>query len=114
MKLNDFGILCLMARPPKGKPLTLRPIRLDDDVWAECQRLGKENGTINEGLRKKILPFGGDDIPITREEVPDRALEANEKAKSRGWRGLDDKTAKAFESARSWKRGPRQKGDKTR
>lgn len=39
-----------MARPPKGKPLTLRPIRLDDDVWAECQRLGKEHGTINEGI----------------------------------------------------------------
>lgn len=40
-----------MARPPKGKPLTFRPLRLDDDVWAECQRLGKEHGTINEGLR---------------------------------------------------------------
>lgn len=39
-----------MARPRKGKPLSLRPIRLDDDVWAECQRLGKEHGTINEGL----------------------------------------------------------------
>lgn len=39
-----------MARPPKGKPLTFRPIRLDDDVWAECQRLGKEHGTINEGM----------------------------------------------------------------
>lgn len=39
-----------MARPPKGKLLTLRSIRLDDDVWAECQRLGKEYGTINEGL----------------------------------------------------------------
>jgi hypothetical protein len=39
-----------MARKAKGKPLTLRPIRLDDDVWAECQRLGKEHGTINEGL----------------------------------------------------------------
>lgn len=44
-----------MARPPKGKPLTLRPIRLDDDVWAECQRLGKEHGTINEGLRSKLF-----------------------------------------------------------
>ena len=44
-----------MARPPKGKPLTLRPIRLDDDVWAECQRLGKEFGTINEGLRVVVL-----------------------------------------------------------
>lgn len=44
-----------VGRPPKGKPLTFRPIRLDDDVWAECQRLGKEHGTINEGLRTKIL-----------------------------------------------------------
>lgn len=45
-----------MARPPKGKKLTLRPIRLDNDVWAECQRLGKEHGTINEGLRIKLWP----------------------------------------------------------
>lgn len=44
-----------MARPPKGKPLTMRVIRLDDDVWAECQRLGKEHGTINEGLRTMLL-----------------------------------------------------------
>lgn len=44
-----------MGRTPKGKPLTLRPIRLDDDVWAECQRLGKEHGTINEGLRAQLL-----------------------------------------------------------
>lgn len=44
-----------MARPPKGKPLTLRTVRLDDDVWAECQRLGKEHGTINEGLRSVLL-----------------------------------------------------------
>lgn len=44
-----------MARPRKGKALTLRPIRLDDDVWAECQRLGKEHGTINEGLRQQLL-----------------------------------------------------------
>lgn len=44
-----------MARPPKGKPLTFRPLRLDDDVWAECQRLGKKHGTINEGLRAKLI-----------------------------------------------------------
>jgi len=44
-----------MARPPKGKPLTFRPLRLDDDVWAECQRLGKEHGTINEGLRTALF-----------------------------------------------------------
>lgn len=46
-----------MARKPKGKALTLRPIRLDDDVWAECQRLGKEHGTINEGLRAGFFPI---------------------------------------------------------
>lgn len=39
-----------MARPPKGKPLTYRPVRLDDDVWAECQRLRGAHGTINEVL----------------------------------------------------------------
>lgn len=44
-----------MARPPKGKPLTMRTVRLDDDVWAECQRLGKEHGTINEGLREYLI-----------------------------------------------------------
>lgn len=52
-----------MARPPKGKPLTLRPIRLDDDVWAECQRLGKEHGTINEGLRTVLIP---EPLPTSR------------------------------------------------
>lgn len=50
-----------MARPPKGKPLTFRPLRLDDDVWAECQRLGKVHGTINEGLR---VAFGWNDPDI--------------------------------------------------
>lgn len=40
-----------MARPPKGKPLTFRPVRFDDNVWAEFQRLGKLHGTINEGAR---------------------------------------------------------------
>lgn len=103
-----------MARPPKGKPLTMRTVRLDNDVWAECQRLGKEHGTINEGLRKKILPFAGDDIPTTREEVLERALEQNEQAKARGWRGLDAKATKAFKTAEPWKRGPRPKGDKSR
>lgn len=40
-----------MARPSKGKPLTFCPLRLDAEVRAECQRLGKLHGTINEGLR---------------------------------------------------------------
>lgn len=44
-----------MPRKATGKPLTLRPIRLDDDVWAECLRLGKLKGTINEGLRSLML-----------------------------------------------------------
>lgn len=33
----------------------MRTVRLDDDVWAEFQRLGKIHGTINEGLRAQIL-----------------------------------------------------------
>lgn len=48
-----------MARKAKGKPLTLRPIRLDDDVWAECKKLGKQHGTINEGLREMLLTVSG-------------------------------------------------------
>jgi hypothetical protein len=54
-----------MARPPKGKPLTLRPIRLDNDVWAECRRLGKVHGTINEGLR---VAFGWNS-PLVNQSV---------------------------------------------
>lgn len=40
-----------MARPPKGKALTLRPVRLDDDVWAECKLLGHndENSSVGDG-----------------------------------------------------------------
>lgn len=60
-----------MARRPKGKPLTLRPIRLDDDVWAECQRLGKEHGTINEGLRAKLLERLGATALVTEMELPE-------------------------------------------
>lgn len=33
----------------------MRTVRLDNDVWAECQRLGKEHGTINEGLRDRLF-----------------------------------------------------------
>lgn len=50
-----------MARPPKGKPLTFRPVRFDDEVWAEFQRLGKLHGTINEGAR---VVFGWSDPDI--------------------------------------------------
>lgn len=84
-----------MARPPKGKPLTLRPIRLDDDVWAECQRLGKEHGTINEGLRAKLIAalVTAGDRSVMFDPADQRAV---------------------VQKAGNWKRGPRQKGDKTR
>jgi hypothetical protein len=55
-----------MGRKPKGKVLTLRPIRLDDDVWAECQRLGKEHGTINEGLRERLFYITDQELQETR------------------------------------------------
>ena len=77
----------------------MRTMRLDDDVWAECQKLGKAHGTINEGLRKKILPFGGDAIPTTIEEIREGAEEANAK----GWKPLDPKYEKALPAARKFK-----------
>lgn len=81
-----------MARPPKGKPLTLRPIRLDDDVWAECQRLGKEHGTINEGLAAALAA-------LQMQKAQGRVIATiSEPQKASG----------------SFKRGPRQKGDRTR
>lgn len=83
-----------MARPPKGKPLTLRPIRLDDDVWAECQRLGKEHGTINEGLRTCLFEDLIEPLkPAAVESVIRRAGQL---------------------AAPLLKRGPQQKGDRTR
>lgn len=91
-----------MARPPKGKPLTLRPIRLDDDVWAECQRLGKEHGTINEGLRAQILK-----PPPVRINISELS----------GVPNYDPRTGKLL-SGKPFKfppkRGPRPKGDKNR
>lgn len=80
-----------MARPPKGKPLTLRPIRLDDDVWAECQRLGKEHGTINEGLSAA-------QAALQMQEAQGRVVPETVKARM----------------PQSGKRRPRQKEDKTR
>lgn len=41
-------------RTPKGLRLTYRPLRLDDEVWAELQKM-KANGTINEGLREVLF-----------------------------------------------------------
>lgn len=89
-----------MARPPKGKPLTLRPIRLDDDVWAECQRLGKEHGTINEGLSVALAALRMQETQgcvMAETGDPWKAVAVNSSAASR-----------------PYKRGPRLKGDKSR
>lgn len=43
-----------MARPPAGKPLTLFPIRVDEDVKAAILKLKDLHQTINEGLRKVL------------------------------------------------------------
>lgn len=95
-----------MARPPKGKPLTMRTVRLDDDVWAECQRLGKQYGTINEGMAVAHAAL--------------KILEAD------GWQPMSTQagdlliaTVKPLPpssraSTRTRKRGPRPKGDRTR
>lgn len=65
-----------MPRKATGKPLTFRPIRLDDDVWAECQRLGRVHGTINEGLRAKLIqPTSILDDRIVRESLKSVLLE---------------------------------------
>lgn len=86
-----------MARPPKGKPLTLRPIRLDDDVWAECQRLRSAHGTINEGLRERLFSSPEVEYSPPIPEVPKVARLKMPKPQ-----------------AQSWKRGPRPKGDRKR
>lgn len=99
----DSVILNHMARKRAGKPLTFRPIRVDDDVWQALQVLKDEYRTINEGLRVKLLPFEGRKIPTSYEEVLDEVKKRSEKLKGK-WRPLDKKYA----------RGLRQKGDKTR
>lgn len=43
-----------MGRKAIGKPLTLKPIRVDEDVWARLQRLMREFETLNEGLRSAL------------------------------------------------------------
>jgi hypothetical protein len=43
-----------MGRTAKGKPLTLFPIRVDEDVRAALLAF-KKTGTINEGLRSVLL-----------------------------------------------------------
>lgn len=112
-----------MARPPKGKPLTFRPLRLDDDVWAECQRLGKEHGTINEGLRSQLLPESVPEFRTTKEAmeyahrnkiptvIPARTLDAD---KYNQQQQEVRRARRLLMQRRSVKRGPRQKGDKTR
>lgn len=44
-----------MARKAKGKPLTLFPVRVDEDVKAAMLKLKDEHETINEGLRASLL-----------------------------------------------------------
>lgn len=94
-----------MGRTPKGKPLTLRPIRLDEDVWAECQRLGKEFGTINEGLRAKLLGEQETFLEKATRTVnhPPEIIEP-----------APVYTPPVRLPVPKWKRGPRQKGDKSR
>lgn len=98
-----------MARPPKGKPLTMRTMRLDDDVWAECQRLGKVHGTINEGLRMRLFERSAIPLPVLDGLVN----------QGRGNQNPDEPLAKVVTVTKelkrqTWKRGPRPKGDKTR
>lgn len=86
-----------MARPPKGKPLTYRGLRLDDDVWAECQKLRAAYGTINEILVAALAALrmqsrGNGPKP----HVPDRP-------------GTHQRLVKP-----PLRRGPREKGDKQR
>lgn len=97
------------ARPPKGKSLTYRGIRLDDDVWAECQELRKTYGTINEVLAAglaalRMLPPPVADGMVNQgrgNQNPDEPL-------------LEVVSREVRRQVQSWKRGPRPKGDKTR
>jgi hypothetical protein len=94
-----------MARPPKGKPLTMRTVRLDDDVWAECQRLGKEHGTINEGLRARLI---GMPTAVNTPETPEQIFQqAKDMVKAHV-------AKQVAQPSQTWKRGPRPKGDKSR
>lgn len=52
------------GRRPSGKVLTLRPMRLDDDVWRALQAMKSEYKTINEGLSAAFAAY--------REEEQDR------------------------------------------
>lgn len=100
------------GRPATGKPLTVRLIRLDDDVWAECQRLGKEHGTINEGLRAQLLKPPPVRINISElSGVPTYCPACGRKD---GHSLACSQSKEPVETGRTWKRGPRQKGDKSR
>lgn len=85
-----------MPRKAKGKPLTYRPVRLDNDVWAEFQRLGKIHGTINEGLRvafgwKSPLANQGAVKPVAVEEVAARPNNRTFKSRKRELRPKGDR-----------------------
>lgn len=96
-----------MARKAKGKKLTLRPVRLDDDVWAECRRLGKGT-TINEGLRSVLLNDG----KLITSEI-ERRIAAQAQPRQVAAEGQGYKLGAARPIV-EWRRGPRPKGDKSR
>lgn len=56
-----------MGRKPIGKVLTLRPIRVDEDVWAALRVLMDKYKTLNEGLRFVLLT--DDDPPLVTAAV---------------------------------------------
>jgi hypothetical protein len=88
-----------------------RPIRLDDDVWAECQSRGKKHGTINEGiaaafeaartLEEQEREYAATGDPWKAVSIPQSAAKYAEKPLPR-------------KSSQTWKRGPRPKEDKSR
>jgi hypothetical protein len=44
-----------MTRTAKGKPLSARSLRLDEDVWGILQSLKGADGSINEALRSVLI-----------------------------------------------------------
>lgn len=67
-----------MGRKAKGKPLTLMPIRVDEDVRAAILKLKDQHDTINEGLRtvffgrglERVLAIQTETDRIVRKIVP--------------------------------------------
>lgn len=64
-------------------------MQLDDDVWAECQRLGKVHGTINEGLRAKLFEAHNPEVPLL--EIVSREVRRHIETRKRGPRTKGDK-----------------------